>query len=96
MLQFFIKTTSPTLSVGGAADHVGEFGFEAGGGHAHLPETFKATRSKRDHTLQGRVGPQALTLVDGQCCGVVDQQTSILHTKQMRYHVTDSINRPTW
>lgn len=95
MPQFFFNTTPPTLSVGGAADHVGEFGFEAGGGRARLPETFKAARSERDHTLQGRVGPQALALVDGQCCGVVDEQTSILGTKQKRYHVTDSINRPT-
>lgn len=70
-----------TLRVGGAADHVVQFGFQAGGGGAGLAEAFHAARSQRHHALQGRVGPQALALVDRQRCGVVDQQAAVLRTK---------------
>lgn len=73
--------SSLTLRVGGAADHVVQFGFQAGGGGAGLAEAFDAARSQRHHALQGRVGPQALALVDSERCGVVDQQAAVLRTK---------------
>lgn len=75
---------SLTLRVCSAADHMGQFGFQAGGGGAVLAEIFHAARPHRDHALQRRVGPQTLGLVDGQRRGVVDQEASVLSTEQKR------------
>lgn len=75
---------SLTLGVCGTADDVGEFCFEACVCSAAFAGTFKAARTERDHALQRRVGPQTLALVYSECCGVVNQQTSILWKKQKR------------
>lgn len=69
---------SLTLGVGGAADHVGQFGLQAGVGGAVLARRLVAARAQRQHALQRRVGPQALALVDGQRRGVVDEESSVL------------------
>lgn len=73
---------SLTFRVRGTADDVGEFGFEARVRGAVLAGSFEAARTQRDHTLQGRVGPQTLALMDSERRGVVNQQTSILCTEQ--------------
>lgn len=78
MLQWL----SLTLGVCGAADDIAEFGFEARVGGAVLAMSFEAARTEWDHTLQGRVRPQTLALMDRQCRGVVNQQTSILCTNR--------------
>lgn len=70
-----------TLRVCGAADHVGQFGFQAGGGGAVLAQIFHTARPHRHHALQRRVGPQTLGLVDRQRRGVVNQEASILYAK---------------
>lgn len=69
---------SLTLSVCSAADYICEFRFETCVGGATLARAFKAAGTEWDHTLQGRVRPQTLRLMDSQCCGVVNQQASIL------------------
>lgn len=84
---------SLTLSVCSTADDIGEFGFEACVGGAVLARSFVAARTEWDHTLQRCVGPQTLTLMDSQRCGVVNQQTSILCTKQKKCHVIQAIYR---
>lgn len=61
-----------TLCVCGTADDVGELGLEARVGRAVLGRRLVAPGAQRQHTLQRRVRPQTLTLVDGQRCGVVD------------------------
>lgn len=61
-----------TLCICGTADDVGELGFEARVGSAILTRRLVPSGAKRQHTLQRRVGPQTLTLMDGQRCGVVD------------------------
>lgn len=75
---------SLTLRVRSAADHMGQFGFQAGGGGAVLAEVFHAARPHGDHTLQRRAGPQTLGLVDRQRRGVVNQEASVLHTKEKK------------
>jgi hypothetical protein len=70
----------PTLCVGGTADDVGDLGFETGGGGVVLVDGLIATRTQGDNTLHWGVGPQQLTLMDGQRCGVVDEETTILET----------------
>ena len=69
---------SLTFSVCGTADDIGELGFEARIRGAVLAGSFEAARAERHHALQGRVGPQALALVDCKSCGVVNQQASVL------------------
>lgn len=73
-----------TLRVCGAADHMAQFGFQAGGGGAVPGQILHAARPHRDHALQRRVGPQTLGLVDRQRCGVVNQEPSVLSTGQKR------------
>lgn len=92
-LQFISLDMSPplhpppplTLGVCGTADDVGDLGLEAGVGGAVLAARLVTARAQRDHTLQRSVGPQVLTLVDGQCCGVVDQEPSILKHRNTLY-----------
>lgn len=67
-----------TLGVRGAADDVRQLGFEARVGGAVLPRRLVASSAQRQHTLQRGVGPQALALMDGQRCGVVDEESSVL------------------
>lgn len=80
-----------TLRVRGAADHVGQFGFQAGGGGAVLARVFHAARPHRHHALQRRVGPQTLGLVDRQRRGVVDQEASVLRAENKRRGVLDEV-----
>ena len=69
---------SLTLRVCGTADDVGDLGFEAGAGGAVLARGLVAARAQGHHTLHRRVGPQALTFMNGQRCGVIDEQTTVL------------------
>ena len=69
----------PTFSVRGAADDVGEFGLEAGVRGVVLAHRLESPGTQGDDALQWGLGPQAFTLMNGQCCGVIDQQPSILH-----------------
>lgn len=71
-----------TLGICGTADDVGEFGLEAGVSSAVLARRLVASGAQRQHTLQRRVGPQTLTLMDGQRCGVVYQESSILKERR--------------
>lgn len=80
-----------TLRVCSAADHMAQFGFQAGGGGAVLAEVFHAARPHGDHTLQRRVGPQTLRLVDRQRRGVVNQEASVLYTKQKKRLVKEGL-----
>ena len=69
---------SLTLRVCGAADDVGDLGLEAGARGAGPARGLVAAGAEGHHTLHRRVGPQTLTLMDGQRCGVVDEQTTVL------------------
>lgn len=71
-----------TLGICGAADDVGELGLEAREGRAVLAHRLEPSGAQRQHTLQWRVRPQTFTLVDGQGCGVIDQESSILKMRR--------------
>jgi len=62
----------PTLGICSAADDVAELGLEAGVGRAVIARGLVPPGAQRQHALQRCVGPQALTLMDGESCGVVD------------------------
>lgn len=82
---------SPTLSICGTADDVGKFRFETRIRGAGLAGSFDAPCAERNDTLQGRVGPQTLTLMDCERRWVVNQQTSILCKKKKKSYVRDWI-----
>lgn len=65
------QTHGLTLSVCGTADHISELCLEARVGSAVVAGRLVASGAQRQHTLQWGVWPQALTLMDGQRCGVV-------------------------
>lgn len=71
-------TCGLTLRICGTTDDVGELGLQACVGCAILTHRLISPGAQRQHTLQRRVGPQTLTLVDGQRRGVVNKQSSIL------------------
>lgn len=73
---------SLTLCICGAAYDLSELGLEACVGGAVLASRLVPPGAQRQHTLQRRVWPQTLTFVDGQRCGVVYQEASVLEERR--------------